>query len=83
MREYCEEFMYNVSHYLCKVKIKTTGVNSGGMGGGDVFPHTFFGWGDGLYKYPPPPTFWRKDNLKFDIYCKEMDLFNCKTIKNF
>ena len=42
------------------------------------------GGGDGLYKYPPPPpTSWRKDNLKFDIYCKEIDLFNCKTIKNF
>ena len=43
-------------------------------------PH-FLGWGDGVNKYTP--LFKDiKDNLKFDIYCKEIDLFNCKTIKN-
>ena len=48
-----------------------------------------------MYTPPPPvflgggmactnisPTYQREDNLKlFDIYCKEIDLFNCKTIK--
>ena len=59
--------------------VVTNGVNPGGMGDGGMYPPTFLGGGDGLYKYPPPPpTFWRKDNLKFDIYCKEIDLFNCK-----
>ena len=28
----------------------------------------------------PPPHFLK---IRFDIYCKETDLFNCKTIKNF
>ena len=27
----------------------------------------------------PPPHFLK---IRFDIYCKEIDLFNCKTIKN-
>ena len=49
------------------------GVNPGGGGGdGGMYPPPppphFFGWGDDLY-------------LKFDIYCKEIDLFDCKTIK--
>ena len=87
----CIRTVYNVMLYVHVYTIlyvyiymyTDTGVNpgGGGMGGGGCIP-PLFGWGDGLYKYPPPPQlFWRKDNLKFDIYCKEIDLFNCKTIK--
>ena len=40
-------------HYVPAVP--ATGVNPGGDGG--MYPPTFLGGGDGLYKYPP--TFWR------------------------
>ena len=50
------------------------------MGGG-MYPPTFLGGGDGLYKHPPPPLFEDKITLN-STYCKETDLFNCKTIKN-
>ena len=45
-------------------------------------PPLFWVGGWPVQTSPPPPLFEDKIRLKFDIYCKETDLFNCKTIKN-
>ena len=46
-------------------------------GGGGMYPPTFWVGGGGWPVQIYPPTFEDKN-----IYCKEIELFNCKTIKN-
>ena len=43
-------------------------------------PPTFLGGGMACTNIPP--LFEDKITLNFNIYCKEIDLFNCKTITN-
>ena len=47
-----------------------------------MYPPLFWVGGWPVQISPPPPIFEDNHNLKIDIYCKEIDLFNCKTIKN-
>ena len=59
----------------------TTGVNPGGDGG-DVSPPPLF-WVGGMACTNIPPLFEDKITLNLTFKsCKEIDLFNCKTIKN-
>ena len=60
----------------------TTGVNPGGMGGGGYPPPPhFFGWGDGLYKHPPPPLFEDKIILNLTFIVKKLTFLTVKLLK--
>ena len=50
--------------------------------GGCIPPLFWVGGGGMACKNIPPTLFEDKITLNFDIYCIEIDLFNCITIKN-
>ena len=51
------------------------------MGGGIHPPPHFFGWGDGLYKYPPPPLFEDKITLNLTFIVNKLTFLTVKLLK--
>ena len=59
-------------------------IRSAALGMGGCIPPTFLGGGWPVQISPPPPHFLKiyKITLNLTFYCKEIEIFNCKTIKN-